>query len=48
MLVVLKFRGHNHEVTVDNVVAVESTPLTEMLVETIVINNGVTFIFTLS
>ena len=48
MLVVLKFRRHNHEVTVDNIVAIESAPLTEVFVETIVINNGVTFIFTLS
>ena len=48
MLVVLKFRRHNHEVTVDYVVAIESAPLTEVFVETIVINNGVTFVFTLS
>ena len=48
MLVVLKFRAHNHKVTIDNIVSIKSTPLTELFVETIVVNNGITFVLTLS
>ena len=47
MLVILKFRGHNHEITVDHVVAIESAPLTEVLVKTIIVNYGIAIIFTL-
>jgi hypothetical protein len=47
MLIVLKFRGHNHKVTVDHIVSIESAPLTEMFIESIIIYNGVTLIFSL-
>jgi len=47
MLVVLEFRRHNHEVTVNYCIAIKSTPLAEIFVKPVIVNYSVALILPL-